>query len=302
MKTNTRTIFLAAFVAVLCAFATVKICVPKAGGKAAEAHKETAFERVARTGTLRCGYMIYAPNFMQDVNKKEFSGIFHDTVEAMGKELNLKIVWQEEAAYDNLIEGLKSGRFDAICSGLWENPAKAAFVDTTDPLFFNELAVYARADDTRFDYALDKLNDESVTFAVIEGAMADQIAKSDYPKAKRNALPPLSDFPQLLMEVSAKKADVTISATQEILVYDQNNQTKLRKVITDKPFRVFPNVIFVRKGENELVSMLNSALHQVNYTGRLDAIIISYEKQPGTLLRLSDSYKTPSVLQPVDAK
>ena len=189
-----------------------------------------------------------------------------------------------------LIQSLQTDRIDAICSGLWENPAKAAVLDFSDYFFFNELAVYARSDDTRFDHALNKLNDPNVSFATIEGAIADQIAKSEYPKAKIHALPPLSDFPQLLMEVSSNKADVTISATQEILVYDQNNQKQLRKVVTDRPFRMYPNVIFVKKGETDLINLLNSGLHQIKHTGRLDTILKSYEKQPRTLLRTKDDF------------
>lgn len=257
----------------------------------------SAYGYVLQNHELRCGYLIYPPNFMADPNTKEFSGIFYEAMEAMGRELNLKIKWQEEGSYDILIQSLQSGRIDAICSGLWENPAKAAVLDFSDYFFFNELAVYARSDDTRFDHALDKLNSPDVSFAVIEGAMADQIAKSDYPLAKRHALPPLSDFPQLLMEVSSKKSDVTISATQEILVYDQNNQAQLRKVQTDKPFRVFPNVIFVKKGETNLLSMLNVALHQIKHTGKLDEIIEKYEKQPGTLLRVQDDFNIDRLSQ-----
>lgn len=288
------TLLLAAIVAVAASYITVtKFALrSETAPAAAEAKKETTYERVMRTKELHCGYLIYPPNFMIDVNSKKMSGIFYDAVEAMGKELNLKIVWQEEGAYDNLIEGLNTGRIDAICSGLWENPAKAAVVDFSDYFFFNELAVYAREGDTRFDNNLAALNDPKITFAVIEGAIADQIAKTEYPQAKRNALPPLSDFPQLLMEVASNKADVTISATQEILVYDQNNQSKLHKVATEKPFRLYPNVIFVRKGEHDLMATLNTALHQINHTGRLESILASYEKQPGTLVRIAKEYDT----------
>jgi polar amino acid transport system substrate-binding protein len=284
-----KTVFAAALVALLVSLTVLKFY-PNSSQVSAVSQTVTAFDRVMQKHELHCGYLIYPPNFMVDPNTKQLSGIFYDAVEAMGKELNLKIVWQEEGSYDNLIESLQTGRIDAICSGLWENPAKAAVLDFTEPFFFNELAVYTRAGDMRFDHALEKLNSPDVSFAVIEGAMADQIAKSDYPLAKRHALPPLSDFPQLLMEVSSNKSDVTISATHEILTYDQNNQSKLRKVETDKPFRVFPNVIFVKKGETNLQNMLNSALHQIRYTGKLDTIIRAYEKQPGTLLHVKNNF------------
>jgi ABC-type amino acid transport substrate-binding protein len=284
-----KNIILSALVALLVSLAVVGLSASSHTSRIRQ-NKSTAFDHVLKTHELRCGYLIYPPNFMIDPNTKTFSGVFYDAIEAIAKELNIKVVWQEEGSYDILIESLQSGRIDAICSGLWENPAKATVLDSSDYFFFNELAVYARADDMRFDGALEKLNSSDVSFAVIEGAMADQIAKSEYPLAKRHALPPLSDFPQLLMEVSSHKADVTISATQEILIYDQNNQTKLRKVKTEKPFRVYPNVIFVKKGEADLLNMLNAGLHQIKHTGALDSIITKYEQQRGTLLRTTDDF------------
>mgnify|MGYP002361162467 CR=1 FL=1 len=96
------TLLLAAIVAVAASYITVtKFALrSETAPAAAEAKKETTYERVMRTKELHCGYLIYPPNFMIDVNSKKMSGIFYDAVEAMGKELNLKIVWQEEGAYD----------------------------------------------------------------------------------------------------------------------------------------------------------------------------------------------------------
>ena len=284
-----RNVFVSALVALVVSFAVIKFYSPQ-NVSTVETKKASAYDRVVTNQEIKCGYLIYAPSFMVDPNTQKMSGVFYDAVNDIGTALNLRIIWQEEGSYDVLIQSLRDGRIDAICSGLWENAAKASILDFSEPFFFSELAVYARADDTRFDHALEKLNSPDVSFATVEGGIADQIAKNEYPKAKIHALPPLSDFPQLLMEVSSHKADVTISATQEILVYDQNNRQQLRKVITDKPFRMYPNVIFVKKGETDLIHLLNSGLHQIKYTGKLDDIIHAYEKEPGTLLRTRDEF------------
>jgi len=58
---------------------------------AADKEKESAFDRVMRTKTLRCGYTIYPPFFSKDPNTGEFSGLFHDFTEQIGKELGIKI-------------------------------------------------------------------------------------------------------------------------------------------------------------------------------------------------------------------
>lgn len=58
-----KTIFLSALLAVIAAFATVKLTMP-AGITATP--KETAYERVMRTGVLRCGYGAWAPFVLKD--------------------------------------------------------------------------------------------------------------------------------------------------------------------------------------------------------------------------------------------
>lgn len=42
------------------------------------AEKESSYDRVMRTRTLRCGYGIFQPMIMKDPNTRKISGIFVD--------------------------------------------------------------------------------------------------------------------------------------------------------------------------------------------------------------------------------
>ncbi|HOO50986.1 MAG TPA: hypothetical protein PLK94_06835, partial [Alphaproteobacteria bacterium] len=75
---------------------------------AAENAKETAYERVIRTGTLRCGYLTYPPLLMKDLKTGEMSGVAHDIMTEIGKRLSLDIEWTEEVGTDVMLQGIAS--------------------------------------------------------------------------------------------------------------------------------------------------------------------------------------------------
>jgi hypothetical protein len=91
----------------------------------AEAKKETAYERVMRTGELRCGYFSWKPAFIKDPNTGEMSGIFHDYMEEIGRALKLKIVWAEEVALGEFPTAIAAGRIDAMCSSTFVTSERA---------------------------------------------------------------------------------------------------------------------------------------------------------------------------------
>jgi ABC-type amino acid transport substrate-binding protein len=77
---------------------------------------ETAYERVIRTRTLRCGWALW-PIFEDiDPNTKELKGIVPEFTQALAQKLNLKIEWVMEVQWGQEPEALATGKIDAICS------------------------------------------------------------------------------------------------------------------------------------------------------------------------------------------
>ena len=65
------------------------------GALQSEAKKETTYERVMRTRTIRCGYFVWPPFLTKDLNTGALSGLNYDVAEEMGKLLDLKIEWSQ---------------------------------------------------------------------------------------------------------------------------------------------------------------------------------------------------------------
>src|SRR4051812_48435106 len=104
-------IFLTIVIAALVSFGTYKLT----SDHDHAIRKETAYERILRTGTLRCGYGIWPPvMLMKDANTGKISGVLVDITKEMAKALNLKVEWIEETGWAEWAEALKAHRFDVF--------------------------------------------------------------------------------------------------------------------------------------------------------------------------------------------
>lgn len=264
-----------------------------AGNTAAK--KETAFERVMRTRTLRCAYAMWPPHFMIDSKTGEKQGINYELWEAIGKVANLKIEWVEEVGYGSFPDNLNSGKEDAFCSGSWMSVPRGQKVEYTAPSEYTPLYAYVREGDTRFDHNIGALNDQQYTISTVDGSTMAAVADKSFPKAKKHALPGLADDSPVILAVAEGKADATFMEDMIIGSYNKNNpDKKLRRVITDNPVRTFGASFSVAKGEWQLRDMINVALAELQGDGTIDRIISKYEIIPGSILRVAKPCAMPT--------
>jgi polar amino acid transport system substrate-binding protein len=258
------------------------------------AGQNTAYQRVISSNTLRCAYIVIPPRFIKDPNTGQYGGIVYEIVEEMGKSLHLKIDWVEEVNFGNLAEGLKTGRYDAVCFALYlGNVSMARVVDYTIPLFYTGTGVYVRADDHRFDDNLAAINSPDITVATVDAEMSQFIQAQDFSRAKTFSLPQNTDITSLLQAVETHKADVTFFDQSNFPRYAMTNPNKLRDLALRKPLRLHAHSFVVNKGETNLASMLNAALQEMLLSGRIDGILKEYETPQSGILRVAAPYIPP---------
>src|SRR5688572_14133278 len=172
------------------------------------AEKESVYDRVMRTGTIRCGYTV-TEAVQKDPNTGKIHGLVPEIVEEAARVLDLKEEWVEEFTWANFTEVLRSGRGDALCINLWGDAVGAKFMLYSVPFHFSGVGAFVRADDTRFDGSgFEKLNSPDVRVSTMDGEMSGIIAAQDFPKAKPVSITQLGDSSQLLLELTHNKADV----------------------------------------------------------------------------------------------
>jgi polar amino acid transport system substrate-binding protein len=259
---------------------------------ATQSPKETVYQRVMRTGTLRCGYFLWPRVFERDPNTGAFSGLYHDVVEEVGRQLSLKIDWTEEFAFASAFDGLKMGRYDAICAPLTATPGRARETAFTVPILYGPDFLYARADDARFDNDYAKVNDPAVRVAVLEGEMSQTIKNEDFPKAQTISMPDVTDITQVLLQVAMGKADVALTEPSTAEQFLRGNPGKLKRV-PGPPVRVEMTGLNVGVGEEALKDLLNTTITTLHSTGFIERVIEKYRLTPEEFFYPAQPWRAP---------
>ena len=240
------------------------------------AGKESAFDRVVRTGTLRCAYIVYPPETIKDPNTGKLSGTIVDLTEEAGRQLGWTIDWVVEVGFSDMFDGLKSGKYDALCSGLWESPARAKNALFTIPINYGVHYAFSRAGDDRFDKDIDAANNPEIKIAVIDGEYADFVAKESFPRAQTYRLPHLSDVSQVLLSVATGKADIAFLQKASARGFLENNKGKLK--VIENPVRVMPApAIVVASEEQQLKNVLDAAFRFLLNNGFVEKTLRKYD-------------------------
>lgn len=253
--------------------------------------KESVYERVMRTGKIRCGYWHWPPLLSIDSKTKEVSGIFADYMDEVGRLLDLEIEWSEEAGWGTYPADLEAGRFDAMCGGVWPTSTILKKVDFTTPIYYIPIGVYTKKGDTRFDYNLKAANNPNVTISAVDGLVTMRVANADFGDANLLSYPQLTPTSDMLLAVANGKADLTFTDKITVNEFMRNNPDLLQEVKLKKPIRIFGNTSAILKGEQDLKNMLDYANEELINSGIIDRILEKHEDKPGTLIRVNELYK-----------
>lgn len=252
--------------------------------------KDSTYDTIDKSGTVKIGYIAYPPSFIVDPNTRTFSGISYEILIAALNNLGLRAEFSEEVGWSTMIEAIDSKRIDIVATAVWPTAARARRADFSKPLFYSFVRAYCRADDYRFDGNLNRANKSDVTVSTIDGEMSAAIAKTDFPSAKTVSLTQLSDVGQLLLEVSSKKADIAFVEPAIAMEYMAKNPGKIR-VVDAPPVRVFPNSFLLGRKDSEFRRTLDVALEELHNAGEISKIISKYEKYPGSFARIESNLK-----------
>jgi polar amino acid transport system substrate-binding protein len=285
------TILIAILFAVIAAFATVKMTAPRSASVPVLDKKESTYERILRTQTIRCGYFAYEPALIIDPNNKKMSGIFYDLTEEMARRLGVKVEWTEEVGYGEMIQGFETGRYDLFCNVVWPTPERARAASFSIPLYYSVVGVFVREDDNRFDGNVDLLNDPAITLAVKDGDITASVAASVFPKAKFVSVPQMALTEQQLIEVGMGKADATFNEPVLLDRYNKTAEKKLKNIAATVPLKYFPSTYIMPKNDMALKQMVDVTLGDMLSDGFVARTIKKYEPQPGSYFPIAKPYQ-----------
>lgn len=301
---NSLVLLIAVFIVAFFATTLGNRTAPQTAGQQTPAVKPlaTGYERVTSTKTLRCGYFAWPPLLRKDPNTAQLSGALYDYMNALGGALGLKIEWTLEIGVGDYVEALEQNRFDALCMTIWPDPPRVANSLMTEPVFYTNVYPVVRTDDHRFDGGIEAVNSPDITIAVIDGDITETLAARDFPKAKTLTLPQMSDYSQLLVSVTTKKADVTFFDYGVVHDYVKTNGKKVTVPSGFHSAYTFPEVLTVKKGEVALKQLLDTGINILNNNHVADKVLNQYVTSTFAPLANFDEEKAKVQLKNAQAK
>jgi ABC-type amino acid transport substrate-binding protein len=255
--------------------------------------RERAYERVMRTRVLRCAYYVWPPYADKDLTTGKLNGLYIDYTEALARYLGLRVDWTIEAVTGQQVDVLRTNKADAIClDGPW-NAAATMVLRYAEPVYIDPVAIYARADDHRFDNSAS-LDQPMARFAAIDGDVSQYLVQALFPSAQQVTLPLGSDNTRLILDVLTRKADLVILDKWLVDVDTRQNGQRLRQVAADqKSTTAFYPVSFGVLPEDEmLAAMLSQAVRDMRNEGIEEIALKAYEP----LFSRKNLYRVPSAV------
>ncbi len=256
--------------------------------------KESAFDRIMRTNTIRCGYYVYPPVTYRDPNTDVLSGFSVDMMDEIGKRTGLKIEWVEETNFSNWIPSIQSKRFDVACTPNWPDVPQGRAAAFSIPMFYAGIYPMVRANDERFkdDANISILNSPDITFVAAEGDAFAGLIPAHFPKAKLKLLSADAENTTFVMELSTGKADASFSDTNGMTTFNHNNPTKLKILGKNTPVKWQASSLAVERHEMILKDFIDNAILDLINDGTMDRILRKWEPEPGkTYLRVANPAK-----------
>lgn len=207
--------------------------------------------------------------------KGELVGFDIDLIKAIGEVQGYEVEVQH-MGFEALIPAVQQGKIDAAIAGMSITPERQKAVDFTDPYFNAGLIIAVRNDNTAINGTEDlkgkKLGAQTGT---IGASYCDKV-KAEDPSTQVKLF---KDIGEAFMELKKGGVDAVVNDHPVTLNYILTTEDANIKMVGDVFSADDKYGIAVKKGNKELLNMLNEGLAKIKENGTYDKIYQKYFKQ-----------------------
>lgn len=199
-------------------------------------------------------------------DKGNIVGIDLDVIQAIADEMNFEVEWQN-TGWEAVFQTVKNSEADIGASGITVTDERKETYDFTEPYYESQLLIVVKEDSNI--KSLTELKDKKISVQInTTGHMAAKKLQGD---ASTNIMA-FESQPIAIQEMLNGNVDATIGDNAVVYEYMKANPKAKIKVVNDDNFEKEYYGFIVRKGNEELLSLLNEGLQKIKDNGKLKEI------------------------------
>ena len=251
--------------------AALLVSLTACAGNSSQSASDDGTEKDVLAQIQERGYLIigtegnWSPWTYHDEKTNELTGFDVEVGKEIAKALGVEARF-EEAAWESLLAGVDSGRFDIICNGVGYTDERAKSYAFSDPYVYTRQVLIVAAD-----------NDTIKTFDDLAGKTTANSAGSTYAAVAEGYganVEYIDTFGETITLLTQGRIDATINSEVSYLDYMAQHPEAPIKIVDQSEGEAvcYP----VKKGETELCHAVNAALADLRESGKLAELSIQF--------------------------
>lgn len=222
-------------------------------------------DQIKKNGKLILATGNYRPFEYHDEKTNKVIGYDIDVAEAIAKKIGVPLVIQE-MQFTGLIPSLQNGQADFVIAAMYVTPQRKEVVDFADPYMDTGMIVVVRKDDTAVK-GPDDLKGKTV--GVKAGAVSEKVVQEMNEKGAKITIKSYKETVDHNLDLQNGRLDAAVNDLLNQLEYNKTNPAL--KVVGD-PFTKAQLGIAVKKGDKELLDLINTVLKELKQSGESDKL------------------------------
>ena len=222
-------------------------------------------DQIKKNGKLILATGNYRPFEYHDEKTNKVIGYDIDVAEAIAKKIGVPLE-VKEMQFTGLIPTLQNGQADLVIAAMYITPARKEVVDFADPYMDTGMVVAVRKDDTAIKGPND-LNGKVV--GVKTGATSEKVAQELNEKGAKITIKSYKETVDYLLDLQNGRLDAAINDLLNQLEYNKANPNVK---IVGEPFTKAQLGIAVKKGDKELLDLINTVLKELKQSGEAEKL------------------------------
>ncbi len=226
---------------------------------------KSRIDEIKKNGKLVLATGNYRPFEYHDEKTNKIIGYDIDLAEMIAKKIGVPLEVRE-MQFTSLIPTLQNGQADLVIAAMYITDQRREVVDFADPYMDTGMVLVTMKDNTTIKGLKDL---KGKTVGVKTGATSEKVAQDEKAKGTDMTIKSYKETVDYLLDMENGRLDASINDLLNQLEYNKSHPNV--KIVGD-PFTKASLGIAVKKGDKELLALINSVLKEMKQNGEADKL------------------------------